>query len=96
MSFLDKFKHKGPRDADIPDADIGSIFDEVAPIAAGDAVLLQPSMKSVATAAPRRVDLSAPTQPPTRAGETSIMSEVLPSETAAEFEIGRASCRERV
>jgi len=83
MSFLDKFKNKDRRDGKTIDDDIGSIFDEVVPVLADDAVLLQSSSPSSPSS--RASEVNAATQPPTRSGESSILSEALPSETAGEF-----------
>ena len=81
MSFLDKFKNKGHRDGHPADEGFGSIFDEVAPNRAEEAVLLQPSSPSAAMT----LDMNAATVPPTRTQDSSILSEALPSETAGEF-----------
>jgi twitching motility protein PilJ len=81
MSFLDKFKNKGRNDRHGADDDLGSIFDEVAPQRASDAVLLQSSSSSGALTQ----DMNAATLQPTRTGESSIMSEAMPSETAGEY-----------
>ena len=80
MSFLDKFKNKGGRDGHPAGDDLGSIFDEIAPNRADDAVLLQSS-----SAAAMTLDMNAVMAPPTRTQDSSILSEAQASETAGEF-----------
>ena len=79
MSFLDKFKSKGRRDKTAAGGDITSIFDEVVPIGADEGVLMQASTASMT------LDMNAPTHPPTRPADSSLLSEVVPSETAGDF-----------
>ena len=81
MSFLDKFKKNARHDAKARDDDIASIFDEVAPASADDALLLQPSSR----ASSLTLDMNAATQSPSLAADSSILSEALPSEAAGEF-----------
>ena len=75
MSFLDKFTIKRRRKHKPGDEDLGSIFDEVAPMGADDA-----------TPAPAglTLDMNAAAQLP-GSTDSSILSEALPSETAGEF-----------
>ena len=79
MSFLDKFKSKGRRDKTAAGGDITSIFDEVVPMGADEGVLMQASTASLT------LDMNAPTHPPTRPADSSLLSEVVPSETAGDF-----------
>jgi twitching motility protein PilJ len=79
MSFLDKFKSKGRRDKTAAGGDITSIFDEVVPMGADEGVLMQASSASMT------LDMNAPTHPPTRPADSSLLSEVVPSETAGDF-----------
>ena len=79
MSFLDKFKSKGRRDKTAAGGDITSIFDEVVPMGADEGVLMQASTASMT------LDMNAPTHPPTRPADSSLLSEVVPSETAGDF-----------
>jgi twitching motility protein PilJ len=79
MSFLDKFKSKGRRDKTAASGDITSIFDEVVPMGADEGVLMQASSASMT------LDMNAPTHPPTRPADSSLLSEVVPSETAGDF-----------
>jgi len=79
MSFLDKFKSKGRRDQTAAGGDITSIFDEVVPMGADEGVLMQASTASMT------LDMNAPTHPPTRPADSSLLSEVVPSETAGDF-----------
>ncbi len=78
MSFLDKFSTKGRRKNKAADDDLGSIFDEVVPLGTDDAA------PAPASSAALTLDMNAATHSSTSA-ESSILSEVLPSETAGEF-----------
>ncbi len=79
MSFLDKFKSRRRRDKAADDGDVASIFDEVIPMGADEAVLMH------ASASPQTLDLNVATQAPPMPADSSLLSEALPSETAADF-----------
>ena len=76
MSFLDKFSSKSQRNPKSND-DMGSFFDEIAPMNASEAALMARS--------PMTLDMNAPTQQPSLGNDSSILSEALPSETAGDF-----------
>ncbi len=78
MSFLDKFTTKGRRNDKAADEDLGSIFDEVVPLGADDA------LPGTASSAALTLDMNAATQTPAST-DSSILSEALPSETAGDF-----------
>ena len=79
MSFLNKFTNKGRRDAKTGHEDVGSMFDEVMPLGAQEGALV--ANRSGA----QTQDMNARVHSPTMSGESSILSEALPSEAAAEF-----------
>ena len=79
MSFLDKFSNKGRRDAKAGHEDVGSMFDEVMPLGAQEGAL------AVNQSGAQTQDMNARLHSPTLSGDSSIMSEALPSEAAAEF-----------
>jgi twitching motility protein PilJ len=81
MSFLDKFTSKTPqgrRGGKAPDDEMGSIFDEVAPLGADDSTLS-------AASATMTQDMTTSGSASTLSNDSSIMSEALASETAGEF-----------
>ena len=81
MSFLDKFKSKG-RDGGkrANDEDIGSMFDEVVPVQPEDLVVAGANGGVT-------LDMNSPGSPlpTTLTGESSILSEVLPSEAGGDY-----------
>jgi twitching motility protein PilJ len=83
MSFLDKFKSKG-RDGGkrANDEDIGSMFDEVVPVQPEDLVVAGAGANGGVT-----LDMNSPGSPlpTTLTGESSILSEVLPSEAGGDY-----------
>jgi twitching motility protein PilJ len=79
MSFLDKFTNKGRRDARTGHEDVGSMFDEVMPLGAQEGALVAHHSGA------QTQDMNARVLSPTRSGESSILSEAMPSEAAAEF-----------
>ncbi len=76
MSFLDKFSSKSQRNPRSND-DMGSFFDEISPMNASEAALMAPS--------PMTLDMNTPSQQPTQARDSSMLSEVMPSEAAGDF-----------
>ncbi len=76
MSFLDKFTSKGRRKSKTTDDDLGSIFDEVAPLSADEAALAPAALT---------LDMNAATQQPSQSNDSSILSEASASETAGDF-----------
>jgi twitching motility protein PilJ len=82
MSFLDKFKTKG-RDGNKRDQDdIGSMFDEVVPVQPEDMILAGAGNGGVTLDMNNRHAMPLPT---TLTGESSILSEALPSEVGGEY-----------
>ncbi len=79
MSFLDKFTNKGQRDAKTGHEDVGSMFDEVMPIGAQERTLVTNQSGA------QTQDMNARVHSLTLPGDSSITSEALASEAAAEF-----------
>ncbi len=88
MSFLDKFKTKG-RDGSKRDQDddIGSMFDEVVPVQPEDLVVAGAGRGNDGVTLDMNMNNShaTPPQPTTLTGESSILSEALPSEVGGEY-----------
>jgi len=82
MSFLDKFTTKGPKgraNDKTADDELASMFDEVVPLARGDAAM------RAGSGAAMTQDMNDVVTSPAMAADSSILSGALPSETAGEF-----------
>ena len=82
MSFIDKFTTKNAktrRGDKAQDDELASIFDEVVPLDADEAAVMKSRSEGLTQ------DMNAVTTQSAIGSESSILSEVLPSETAGEF-----------
>ena len=82
MSFIDKFttkNSKSRRGDKAQDDELASIFDEVVPLDADEAAVMKSRSEGLTQ------DMNAVTTQSAIGSESSILSEVLPSETAGEF-----------
>ncbi|HET9975908.1 MAG TPA: type IV pili methyl-accepting chemotaxis transducer N-terminal domain-containing protein, partial [Burkholderiaceae bacterium] len=82
MSFFDKITGKGTQSKSAQREDLGSIFDEFVPGGPNDSIALDGGGAGALT-----MDMNANSRSaaPTRTGESSMLSEVQPSEVGAEF-----------
>ena len=82
MSFLDKFTTKRPKgraNDKASDDELASMFDEVVPLTRGEAAL------PAGAGGAMTQDMNAVVTSPAQIADSSILSEALPSETAADF-----------
>jgi twitching motility protein PilJ len=82
MSFFDKITGKGTQSKSAQREDLGSIFDEIAPGGPNDRLAVDAGGAGVLT---MDMNAGAGSLAPTRTGESSMLSEVQPSEVGGEF-----------
>jgi twitching motility protein PilJ len=82
MSFFDKITGKGTQSKSVRREDLGSIFDEIVPGGPNDSIALDAGGAGALT-----MDMNDGSRAaaPTRTGESSMLSEVQPSEVGGEF-----------
>jgi len=82
MSFFDKITGKGAQSKSARRDDIGSMFDEIVPGGPYDPIAVEASGAGVLT---MDMNVGSGSAVPTRTGESSMLSEVPPSEVGGEF-----------